>query len=87
MSANRHVGPRDERPLELRLAHAQADDRELRGSERDQDAEGVEAREERRIPICDHLGEHDQSDRQCRGDPDRLAGHDRSPLEARELTR
>ena len=33
MPSNRHVRSREERPLKLRFAHAQAHDRELRGGD------------------------------------------------------
>ena len=72
---------------ELGLAHAQPDDGELRRRERDQHAEGVEAREERRIATGSDLGEHDEPDRKSGCDHDRLARDERPPFEARELAR
>ena len=63
------------------------DDGELGGGEGDEDAERVEAREEGRVAAGRELRQQDEPDRERRGDRDRLARHDRSALEARELPR
>ena len=48
-ASDSQLGPRPERPLEIGLGLTQADHGELRSREREEHAEGVQAREERRV--------------------------------------
>ena len=87
MAANAHIGTRPERPCQVRLANAQADDGELRRGEGEQDAEGVRARQERGIAVGGDLGHDDRADREPGCDEDRLARDERPSLESGELAR
>ena len=85
MPPDRHVRPREVRALEIWLTHAEPHHGQLRRRERDEDAERVEAGEERRVTVGDELGEDDQADGKGCGDRDRLARDHGSALEPREL--
>jgi hypothetical protein len=71
--ADANVGPRAERPFQIRLADAQPDHGELSRGERDEDAERVDAGEERGIPVRAELGHENERDREQRSEHDRLA--------------
>ena len=85
--ANGHVRAREVRPREIGLAHAQPNDGELGRRERDEDAERVEAREERGVAVGAELGHEDEHDREPGRQRDRLARNDCAALEPRELAR